>query len=106
MEKLTTLVAKKETMVQIINQSGPGMDKVLSVLAETIEHSIFPLAHPMDKKLETDLGNYNMIKVIAGNLSELQLDVDIISKENKASATKLVALSRNPRPARARKKTP
>ena len=50
-EKLTILVAEKETTVQFVNQSGPGMDKVLTVLAETIEDSIFPLVRHMDKKL-------------------------------------------------------
>ena len=105
-EKLTTLVAEKETTVEVVNQPVPGMDKVLTVLADTIEHSIFPLVRHMDKKLEIDLGTYNKIKEIAGDLRELQSDVDIIGQESKASAAKLSALSRKPRPARAPKKTP
>ena len=104
-EKLATVMAKKETSVEVVNQPVPGMDKVLTVLADTIEHSIFPLVRHMDKKLEIDLGTFNKIKEIAGELRGLKTDVDVLGTQSKASAAKLAALSRKPRPAKAPRKT-
>ena len=96
-EALVTLVAEKETTVEVVNQPVPGMNKVLTVLAETIEHSIFPLVRHMDKKLEIDLGTYNKIKDVAQEIRELQRDVDVLGTESKASTARIAALTRKPR---------
>ena len=104
-EALTTLMAEKETKVEVVNQPVPGMNKVLTVLAETMEHSIFPLVRHMDKKLEIDLGTYNKIKEIAEELRELKTDVDVLGTESKASSAKLSALTRKPRAAKSPGKT-
>ncbi len=99
LEKLGVLIAKNETQVNVVNQPVPGMDKVLTVLAETIEHSIFPLVRHMDKKLEIDLGTYNKIKTVAKQLHDLKSDMDALNGESKPRATKpAVRKKRSSRP--------
>ncbi|MFT4585299.1 MAG: hypothetical protein ACI915_003042 [Gammaproteobacteria bacterium] len=51
------------------------MDKVLKVLAETIEHSIYPLVRHMDKKLEIDLGTDEKIEELSNQLDELNAEI-------------------------------
>ena len=75
LEKMTALSASTPPNVEVINQPVPGMDKVLKVLAETIEFSIFPLVRHMDKKLEVDLGTYDKIKELSADLSELRAEI-------------------------------
>jgi hypothetical protein len=72
LEKLITAVESARPDVKVVNQPVPGMDKVLSVLAETIEHSIFPLVRSMDKKLEIDLKTHDKMKNISSQLRELE----------------------------------
>jgi len=58
--------------VEVINQPVPGIDKLLRVLAETIEQSIFPLVRSMDKKLEIDLRTHEKMSEVSQQLRELE----------------------------------
>jgi MoxR-like ATPase len=78
-DRLSEAVATNQPSVEVINQPVPGMDKVLTVLADTMEHSIFPLVRSMDKKLEIDLRTHEKMKDIAAQLRELQSSVELQS---------------------------
>ncbi|OUS26756.1 DNA repair protein [Gammaproteobacteria bacterium 45_16_T64] len=78
MESLVGAIAENTPSVQVVNQPVPGMDKVLSVLADTIEHSIFPLVRSMDKKLDIDLRTHDKMKEITGQLRALE---DYVAKQ-------------------------
>ncbi len=86
LEKLVKLVAVNKPNVEVVNQPVPGMDKLLRVLAETIEHSIFPLVRSMDKKLEIDLRTHDKMKDISAQLRSLETSVTV----GKKSANKTV----------------
>lgn len=58
--------------IEVINQPLPGLDKVLIVLADTIENSIYPLVRTMDKKLDIDLGTHSRMLEISQQLKQLQ----------------------------------
>ena len=62
-DKLTSVVKTSKPSIKIINEPVPGIDKVLTVLAETIEHSIFPLVRSMDKKLDIDLRTHEKMQI-------------------------------------------
>jgi len=67
--------ANKQTeppRVEVVNQPVPGIDKLLRVLANTIENSIFPLVRSMDKKLEIDLRTHDKMSEVSLQLRELE----------------------------------
>jgi len=72
LERLTKVMAGNQPNVSVVNQPVPGMDKVLTVLADTIEHSIFPLVRSMDKKLDIDLRTHDKMKEISDQLRALE----------------------------------
>ncbi len=61
--------------VEVINQPVPGVDKILRVLAKTIEGTIFPLVRSMDKKLEIDLRTHEKMSEVSNQLRELEKEV-------------------------------
>lgn len=61
--------------VEVINQPVPGIDKLLHVLAQTIENSIFPLVRSMDKKLEIDLRTHDKMLDVSNQLRELEREL-------------------------------
>ncbi|TQV75988.1 AAA family ATPase [Exilibacterium tricleocarpae] len=75
LQKLGKLLAANQPHVEVVNQPVPGMDKILQVLAETIEHSIFPLVRSMDKKLEIDLRTHDKMQDISEQLRSLEKSV-------------------------------
>ncbi len=75
LQKLGRLLASQRPNVEVVNQPVPGMDRVLQVLAETIEHSIFPLIRSMDKKLEIDLRTHDKMQDISEQLRSLEKSV-------------------------------
>ena len=75
-------LADNRPNVEVINQPVPGMDKILTVLADTIEHSIFPLVRSMDKKLDIDLRTHDKMKDISQQLRELDSSVKASSSGN------------------------
>ena len=70
---------KPNVAVEVINEPVPGMDKILTVLAETIEHSIFPLVRSMDKKLDIDLRTHEKMKDISNQLRALEIQTRVQS---------------------------
>jgi hypothetical protein len=74
--------------VEVINQPLPGMDKILSALAETIEGSILPLVRNMDKKLDIDLRNHEKMQEVSNQLRQLESDLKKQSDFKKQSDLK------------------
>lgn len=77
LEKLAQPAAPK---VEVVNQPLPGLDKVLSVLAQTLEGAILPLVRNMDKKLDIDLRNHEKIEEVSLQIKTLQQELAITKK--------------------------
>lgn len=73
--ELTNAISANKPAVQVVNEPVPGIDKVLTVLANTIEHTIFPLVRSMDKKLEIDLRTHDKMRDISEQLRELEAGI-------------------------------
>ncbi len=61
--------------VEVINQPVEGLDKVLLVIANTLEHAIMPLVRNMDKKLDIDLRNHEKIVEVSTQIKTLQQEL-------------------------------
>lgn len=72
LEKMTKTLATSQPKIEVINQPVPGIDKILRVLAETIENSIFPLVRSMDKKLDIDLRTHEKMQDVLVQLRQLE----------------------------------
>ncbi len=73
LQALAQASVKSETpRVEVLNQPVPGIDKLLRVLADTIENSIFPLVRSMDKKLEIDLRTHDKMSEVSEQLRALE----------------------------------
>ena len=59
--------------VQVINQPVPGVDQVLSAVADTLENTIAPMIKMLDRKIDIDLRNHDRLKAIAARLREFEL---------------------------------
>ena len=77
MDKLLLVIKDSQPNVEVVNQPVPGMGKILTVLADTIEHSIFPIVKSMDKKLDIDLKTHDKMKEISEQLRNLEIDAKI-----------------------------
>ncbi len=77
MDKLLLVIKDSQPNVEVVNQPVPGMGKILTVLANTIEHSIFPIVKSMDKKLDIDLKTHEKMKEISEQLRNLEIDAKI-----------------------------
>ena len=66
--------------IEVINQPVPGLDKVLRVLANTMENSIFPLVRTMDKKIDIDLRTHDKMAEISTQLRQLESEFSSGSK--------------------------
>ncbi|MEN0035435.1 MAG: DNA repair ATPase [Cellvibrio sp.] len=82
--KLERSLAPVAPNVEVINQPLPGLDKVLKVLADTLEGSLVPLVRNMDKKLDIDLRNHEKIEQVSHQLKVLQGEL-LAKKKPKAS---------------------
>lgn len=74
MQQLTEAVKKSSPSVKVVNEPVPGINKLLSALAETIEHSISPLVRSMDKKLDIDLRTHEKMSGISEQLRNLEAE--------------------------------
>jgi hypothetical protein len=72
MVKQLSLSLADKPNIEVINQPVPGLDKILSVLADTLEHSISPLVKSMDKKLEIDLRTHEKMVDLSAQIRELE----------------------------------
>lgn len=68
-------IEKAQANVEVINQPVPGIDKLLKVLATTIESSIFPLVRSMDKKLDIDLRTHDKMSELSSQLADLEKEL-------------------------------
>ncbi|CAA0107501.1 Uncharacterised protein [BD1-7 clade bacterium] len=65
-------VMARQPDIKVVNEPVPGINQVLNVLADTIEGSLLPLVHTMDRKLDIDLKNHEKMKSISQQLMELK----------------------------------
>lgn len=79
LDQLADAISKARPDISVINQPVPGLDKVLSVLADTIEHTIAPLVRAMDKKLEIDLRTHDKMQEVSKQLRHLKEEVSGLS---------------------------
>ncbi len=72
---------KPETNIQVVNQPVPGLDGVLTALAETLEYTFMPMLKTMDKKLDLDLRNHQRMQDIITELKLLGQHVGMHPKQ-------------------------
>lgn len=81
LEKALTGLQFEAPQVEVVNQPVPGIDKLLSTLADTFENSLVPLAKIMDGKINIDLKNLE-------RMTAIQKDIRALSDQmSKASVT-------------------
>jgi len=64
-------ISENQSSVEVINEPVPGIDKLLGVLASTIESSIYPLIRSMHKKLDIDLRTHEKMREVSLQLDQL-----------------------------------
>jgi len=77
MDRLVAVLKGNQANVEVINQPVPGISKILSVLADTIEQSLMPVVMSMDKKLDIDLRTHHKMTDISEQLRSLQQSVGV-----------------------------
>jgi len=77
MDRLVAVLKSNQPNVEVINQPVPGISKILSVLADTIEQSLMPVVMSMDKKLDIDLRTHHKMTDISEQLRSLQQSVGV-----------------------------
>lgn len=75
LDSLKEAITGSQPKVEVINQPVPGVDKILRVLANTIEDTIFPLVRSMDKKLEIDLRTHEKMSEVSNQLRLLESEI-------------------------------
>jgi len=89
--QLVTLInslKEHQTNVEIINRPMPGMDKILSTLADTIQHSLIPVMKSMYRKLDMDVGTHNALKAVSDKLRTIEQTVGLVQVETQAKLKK------------------
>lgn len=81
LQDIKQAIVESESNVEVVNEPVPGIDKLLRVLATTIESSIFPLVRSMDKKLDIDLGTHEKMTEVLQQLRSLEKQVKAGSLE-------------------------
>ncbi len=66
--------------IEVVNQPVPGLSKILSVIADTFEHSIYPLVHSMEGKLKIDLKTQQNMVDIFSEIRTLRDDLKSIEQ--------------------------
>ena len=67
--------------VEVVNQPMPGIDSVLSTLAETVDSGILPLIKSVYRKLDIDLYTHEQVKEISDQLAKIEADVSKLSSK-------------------------
>ncbi|MFQ3228947.1 DNA repair ATPase [Reinekea sp.] len=75
-DKIAKAINSNAPKVEVINEPVQGLGKILEVLAVSIEESIFPIMHTMDKKLDIDLRTHERIKELTDQIRYLELTVN------------------------------
>lgn len=71
MERIARSIKAISPQVQVVNEPVPGLEQILTTLANTLEHSIFPLVRNMDKKLDIDLRTHDRMQDVSNQLRTL-----------------------------------
>jgi hypothetical protein len=71
-EKIAKAIVSNRPKVEVVNEPVQGLGKILEVLARSIEESIFPIMHTMDKKLDIDLRTHEKIKDLTDQIKGLE----------------------------------
>ncbi len=64
-----------EPNIEITTPPIPGLEKILKVLADTWQNSLYPLVHSMDKKIDIDLRTQEKMVDISRQLKELEEEI-------------------------------
>lgn len=73
-KKLVSLSDKQTPKVEVHNPPVPGIENILRVLADAIEHSLSPVVRSMEKKLDIDLRTHERLTDISTQLRSLEAD--------------------------------
>jgi len=85
MDRLVAALKGNQPNVEVINQPVPGISKILSVLADTIEQSLMPVVMSMEKKLDIDLRTHHKMTDISEQLRSLQQNMGVSSPVDPSS---------------------
>jgi tRNA U34 5-methylaminomethyl-2-thiouridine-forming methyltransferase MnmC len=77
LNKIQKITESNQPSIEIVNQPVPGIDKILTVLANTIEHSIYPIVKSMDKKIDIDLKTHEKMTDISRQLRMLESELSV-----------------------------
>lgn len=78
-KNLVTLSNKHAPKTEVLNPPVPGIENILRVLADAIEHSLAPVVRSMEKKLDIDLRTHERLTDISTQLRSLEGDARIDS---------------------------
>ena len=85
--------------VEVVNEPVPGINKVLTTLANTFEHSIFPLVQTMEGKLNIDLHNQKLMEHLVTNIRSMHKEVRLITRASgQAKAKRVTRPQDKPKP--------
>ncbi|MFC1603057.1 DNA repair ATPase [Pseudomonadota bacterium] len=80
-QKVTKALQNASYNIEVINEPVPGIDKVLTAIADTFEHSIFPLVKSMEGKINIDLQNQKVMKRVFLEMRTLRAEVKTITRK-------------------------
>ncbi len=66
--------------VEVINEPVPGISKLLTTIADTFEHGIYPLVHAMEGKLKIDLTTQENMADLFSEMRSLRGDFRTVAK--------------------------
>lgn len=75
LDRINVSIAESKPNVEVINQPVPGIDKVLTTLADTINGSVLPLIRSMYRKIDIDLYTHKNIQGISDQLTTIQTEI-------------------------------
>ena len=79
-EKIAKAIVTNQPKVEVVNEPVQGLGKILEVLARSIEESIFPIMHTMDKKLDIDLRTHEKIKELTDQIKGLETVINVTTR--------------------------
>jgi hypothetical protein len=79
-EKIAKAIITNQPKVEVVNEPVQGLGKILEVLARSIEESIFPIMHTMDKKLDIDLRTHEKIKDLTDQIKGLETVINATTR--------------------------
>lgn len=77
LQSVSDSLGSAQYKVEVVNQPVPGVDRVLSSMADTIEHSIYPLVKVMEGKLGLDLRTHDKLEEVLVSLRKQSLTEDV-----------------------------